>query len=232
MTRSFAEEDLEREQPRRDTEITLGPAMLLGIFCGLVLLCGLCFGVGYTAGRRSGPRSTVTITQSATGQTVTSQTGNTLQKPPAKGMIPSVSAQQAVVQVPQPTATDGTTNGNPLTSYAPTGSSAANDSQVRPALSGQPGGAQTTYPPSPAGQVQPAIAQGAGVMVQIAAVSHVEDANVLVNALRKHGYAVVTRREPADSLIHVQIGPFANRSDANAMSQRLLSDGYNAVVLP
>jgi cell division septation protein DedD len=69
-------------------------------------------------------------------------------------------------------------------------------------------------------------------MVQVAAVSHIEDANVLMNALRKRGYAVVARRQPADDLVHVQIGPFANRGDADAMSHKLLSDGYNAVVMP
>ena len=81
-------------------------------------------------------------------------------------------------------------------------------------------------------QVQPALPPGSGVMVQVAAVSHVDDANVLVGALRKRGYAVTARREPDDSLIHVQVGPFASRADANAMSQRLLNDGYNAVVMP
>ena len=69
-------------------------------------------------------------------------------------------------------------------------------------------------------------------MVQVAAVSHLEDANVLMGALRKRGYAVVARRAFADNLIHVQIGPFATRNDATAMSRRLLNDGYNAEVLP
>jgi cell division septation protein DedD len=69
-------------------------------------------------------------------------------------------------------------------------------------------------------------------MVQIAAVSHAEDAEVLVNALRKRGFAVVARRDAADGLIHVRIGPFANRNDANATRQKLLNDGYNAIVQP
>lgn len=69
-------------------------------------------------------------------------------------------------------------------------------------------------------------------MVQVAAVSHAEDASVLMNALRKRGYAVMERRGFSDNLIHVQIGPFANRNDALAISQKLLGDGYNAVVLP
>ena len=46
-----------------------------------------------------------------------------------------------------------------------------------------------------------------GWMVQIAAVSHPEDAEVLVNALRKRGYTVTARRDVGDSLIHVQTGP-------------------------
>ena len=67
-------------------------------------------------------------------------------------------------------------------------------------------------------------------MVQIAAVSHPEDADVLMNALRKRGYAVTARREPSDGLIHVRIGPFQSRMIAEQWKQKLLSDGYNAVV--
>jgi cell division septation protein DedD len=69
-------------------------------------------------------------------------------------------------------------------------------------------------------------------MVQIAAVSHTEDSDVLVSALRKRGYAVTARREPADSLIHVRIGPFTSRDEANRWRQKLMNDGYNAIVQP
>jgi cell division septation protein DedD len=68
------------------------------------------------------------------------------------------------------------------------------------------------------------------IMVQIAAVSHAEDAEVLVAALRRRGYPVTVRRELADNLIHVEIGPFVTRNDAEIMRQKLLSDGYNAIV--
>ena len=69
-------------------------------------------------------------------------------------------------------------------------------------------------------------------MVQIAAVSHPEDADVLVSALRKRGYAVSVHRDPVDALMHVQVGPFASHSDAAVMRQKLLNDGYNAIVQP
>jgi DedD protein len=67
-------------------------------------------------------------------------------------------------------------------------------------------------------------------MVQIAAVRLQTDANVLVSALERRGYHVVVRNESADSLLHVQIGPFNSRLDANNMRAKLLADGYNAVV--
>jgi cell division septation protein DedD len=69
-------------------------------------------------------------------------------------------------------------------------------------------------------------------MVQIAAVLHMEDANVLANALRRRGYVVTVRREPADGMIHVRLGPFSSREEANRWRDKLLGDGYNAIVQP
>ena len=71
-----------------------------------------------------------------------------------------------------------------------------------------------------------------GYMVQIAAVLHAEDANVLVGALRRRGFAATAERMPSDGLVHVRIGPFATHEEASRMSARLLGDGYNAMVQP
>jgi cell division septation protein DedD len=70
----------------------------------------------------------------------------------------------------------------------------------------------------------------ASVMVQVAMVSHPEDAEVLVNALRKRGYTVTAQRKPEDGLIHVWIGPFSSRDEAERWRLKLLDDGYNAIV--
>lgn len=67
-------------------------------------------------------------------------------------------------------------------------------------------------------------------MVQVAAVSHQEDADLLVAALKRKGYTVAARSEPQDKLIHIQVGPFPSKKDAEAMRQRLLGDGYNAIL--
>lgn len=67
-------------------------------------------------------------------------------------------------------------------------------------------------------------------MVQVAAVRVPQDAQILVDALKKHGYVAVVRNEPQDQLLHIQLGPYSSRADAIAMRSKLLSDGYNAVV--
>ncbi len=70
----------------------------------------------------------------------------------------------------------------------------------------------------------------AGVMVQIAAISNAGDADVLVRALGRHGYAPAVRKDAADGFLHVQVGPFASRGEAKSMQQKLLRDGYNAIL--
>jgi DedD protein len=70
-----------------------------------------------------------------------------------------------------------------------------------------------------------------GFMVQVAAVSRQEDADALAGALRKKQYPVfVMPGTGADKLLHVQVGPFAELKDAEAMKAKLAADGYNAIV--
>jgi cell division septation protein DedD len=67
--------------------------------------------------------------------------------------------------------------------------------------------------------------------VQVAAVSKHQDAEALVNALRKKQYPVfIASNEPLDRLFHVQVGPFSDLKDAETMKGRLAGDGYNPIV--
>jgi cell division septation protein DedD len=67
--------------------------------------------------------------------------------------------------------------------------------------------------------------------VQVAAVSKQDDANALVDALKKKQYpAFVANNSAADRLFRVQVGPFAEIKDAEAMRTRLISDGYSPIL--
>jgi DedD protein len=70
-----------------------------------------------------------------------------------------------------------------------------------------------------------------GYYVQVAAVTKPEDAQALVDALKKKQYPAITNNDSsADKLYHVQVGPFADLKDAEAMRARLVSDGYNPIL--
>jgi cell division septation protein DedD len=224
MHGAFDENGIEQARRRPDTEVTLGPMLLLGLFFGLVLLCGLCFGLGYSMGSH-GARLAPTAAQQP-GDQASSQADGSPAKPSAVSQIASP---------PQPPVTDQTLSGaNPSAGTQAPGATSAADANTAPPVVKPALPAVATAPAPVSVQPAPALraAQAGAIMVQIATVSQQEDADVLVAALRKRGYAVTARRDPYDNQFHVRIGPFSNRNDANATRQKLLRDGYNAVVQP
>jgi cell division septation protein DedD len=67
--------------------------------------------------------------------------------------------------------------------------------------------------------------------VQVAAVSRQEDAEALVEALKKKQYpAFAANNASIDKFYRVQVGPYAEIKDAEAMRARLIGDGYNPIV--
>ncbi len=236
MQRGIGGGELEPAEEQHDTELTLGPMMLAGLVLGLLVLCGLCFGLGYAAGRRGAAQQAAKGAQMPASVAMPAAAAASGAKPAATTPNPYQAPPAAVAGEPDETpAADGGALAE-LQGAVPAAPSnpSTMQQQVRPALpqaqSGAlPGAAAVGSAAATRAATQP---QGPLLMVQVAAVSHAEDAGVLVNALRKRGYAAMARHDAADGLIHVQVGPFTNRSDAVAMSQRLLGDGYNAMVVP
>jgi DedD protein len=219
------EEDLAPLEEQDDRELTLSSTTLLVIFFGLVLVCGLFFGLGYTLGHRS----STSAAERESGTTPVSETPAPISAAASfdSKPKPSPSAPTAVVADPAPVSSTDDTQAASTSSDTP---SQPQPQTVKLAL-------EEAKPVAPvqAAKVsaQPAATPASiptGIMVQIAAVSNPADANVLIGALQKHGYTVAARRQPTDTLIHVQIGPFPTRADAVAMRQKLLGDGYNAII--
>ena len=73
-------------------------------------------------------------------------------------------------------------------------------------------------------------AVASGYIVQVAAVSKQQDADALVAALRRKQYQVFVVTPATDTLFHVQMGPFSEAQDAEAIRSRLVADGYNPIV--
>lgn len=185
----------------QETEITLGTGKLLGIFFLLVAICAAFFTLGYLFGRGS----TATAASTTVVNTVPSTGSSAANKPSAGG--------SKSVETTQPATSDSS-----VSQTAPT---------QAPSL--VPAKATEDTGSTPPAEVR-TVSTGS-YMVQVAAVSKQEDAEILVNALRKKQYPVLmVANVPGDSLFHVQVGPFSDPKEAEAMRSRLAGDGYNAIV--
>jgi cell division septation protein DedD len=216
-----------------DREVTLNTGTVLALFFTLALICAVFFGFGYSMGRKSAQPAAVAASDGSPAPAAVSDTASSKPAPgsPAIQPIPGYMSQSEANAANEKAGAQSIKS-----SASTTPAPAAPVVQPRkPVVEAAPAPAPVvrTPPPAPAPVVAynsaPTATPAAGATyVQIAAVSHQEDADVLLNALQRRGYKVLARSDAADRLIHVQIGPFSDRKQAEATRQKLLGDGYNA----
>jgi cell division septation protein DedD len=215
------------EPAEQDREISLSTTTILGIFFALALLCAVFFGFGYSMGRKSAQPV------SGTPSEVTTKSENTSSKPaPGSPATPSTSSagrssagesQSTILPLDSP---------NPVSEdsrRAPTPIKAATPSPRSEVPADLP--SKSAIKPAGIIPVAAALPSLGSSVVQVAAMSHQEDADVVAVDLKRRGYTVAVRHEPQDKLFHVQIGPFATKKEADAMRQRLQADGYNNAIV-
>jgi DedD protein len=212
-----------RSDPNRaDREISLGAPTILGIFFGIALLCACFFGFGYTMGHssaRNAQAAAAAVTPAFGGSSgaIKPTAGSPVGRS-AVSFAPSVSNTPPVQSTPTETPQRAVVSLVPTT---PKNTIAPSDRIIA--------GDKPLVPPAPQqaiGSPQPATVY----MVQVAAVSSQDVADILLASLQKKGYTVAVHHEAQDKLLHVQIGPFPDRKDAEAMQKRVLADGFNAIV--
>jgi DedD protein len=186
----------------QDTEITLGTGKMLALFFGLVALCAVFFGMGFSLGR-----SSVRIMSSD---------------------LPAASPATSATLRPSAVKSTTTTPPADMTFYKAVQSKDGNSQSVPPESSTP--APEAALAPAPAASDPMAAPPLNAYFVQVAAVSKAEDAEALVDALKKKQYPAFSTNTPTDKLIHVQVGPYADIKDAEAMRAKLVSDGYNPIV--
>lgn len=224
----------ENPQEPQDREISLSPGLILGAFFALALVCAVFFGFGYSVGRRSTPLSN---TIAATSASVESSS-----KPSSGSFLGSRKAASGATLKPEEDNPEVAQPDSDLSrpskivdlhKPSPASSRIADAPETAIAANAASGSSASLHPPSivaPMPQVSKAPAGTIGPSVQVAAFSHQQDADLVAASLRKRGYDVSIRQEAQDKLLHVQLGPFATKKEADAMRQRLQADGYNAIV--
>ncbi|HTW57571.1 MAG TPA: SPOR domain-containing protein [Terriglobales bacterium] len=195
-----------------DTEITLGTGKLLVLFFGLVGICALFFALGYSLGRKSEPALT-TASAAVAPQTATAGNKSNSGAPASPPMTFYKSVEQK----------DANAELTPTTQAKPD----------TPTAAGNSGAANAGAPTAPAASAPDSAATlpTSAYFVQVAAVSKQEDADALVDALKKKDYpAFVAPSSATDALFRVQLGPYTDAKEAEAMRARLIGDGYSPIL--
>jgi|SRR5580658_5005028 DedD protein len=216
---------------QQDTEITLGTGRMLAIFFAFVLVCAFFFAIGFSLGRRTTLASASGWPSAPVGTPVTvvrpSAAKNGATQPAAQANSNDFSFYKAVGEKNA----DAATGPHDATAQGSTSQNSTNqNSKTQPAPA--PAAPPTTVAPvNTAADAAPAGSATSGYYVQVAAVSRQEDAEALVEALKKKQYPAFAANNPStDKYYHVQVGPYADVKDAEAMRARLIGDGYNPIV--
>src|SRR6266481_3726167 len=193
----------------QDTEITLGTGRMLALFFALVVICAGFFAIGFSLGRK------------ATGV----GSGNVLAAPagtPSSVVRPSPGKNNP----PPPSPSSGD-----FTFYKAVEQKNA-DTKLTPVDAQAPAAATSSEPPKPGENSAAATPPPSNAYyVQVAAVTRQEDADSLVEALKKKQYPAFFANNPSvDKYFRVQVGPYADIKDAEIMRGRLIADGYNPIL--
>ncbi len=209
---------------QEDTEITLGTGRMLAIFFGLVLVCAFFFAVGFSLGRKTAGTSTGSLLSTSTVS-------------PSAIVRPSAAKNDAMQPAGQSSdfgfykAVGEKTADTGLTPAVAEAHAASTGAGGTPTASTHTPADVGTAGSSTGGSAATAAPANGNYFVQVAAVSRQEDAESLVDALKKKQYPAFSSNNPAiDKFYHVQVGPYGELKDAESMKARLISDGYNPIV--
>jgi cell division septation protein DedD len=188
---------------------------LVGLFLGVVLLCGVFFTLGYVMGHTQygGSVHAETLTRRPT---------------PVPAAEPS-SADKKLSPAPAPSEWDFYNKKADAQPIAAVPAKAADENpEISPSLSTPP----DITPSKSQSAAAPAsrIAKGS-IVLQVAALRHQSDALAMAGLLQKKRFpSFVSAPVDGDTLYRVQVGPYADERSADEAKAALDHDGFKAII--
>ena len=169
---------------------------MLALFFGLVALCAVFFGIGFSLGKNSKTETATATTTAAPAVRPTAVKANNPRPPSDLTFYKAVGQKDPNSQLTaSSTDTDKDKSDKSKDKDDKAAPSSATATKSQPEDGNAPPDLTATSPQT-------------AYYVQVAAVSKQEDAGALVDALKKKQYAAFAANAPGDKLFHVQIGPF------------------------
>jgi DedD protein len=191
---------------------------LVGLFLGVVLLCGVFFTLGYVMGRTQ-YAGAVHASDAPTGSLSSrspapkNKAADVPASPPAGEWDFYSKKDNNHLEPPSkvPAPVSASPNGNDLSASAPA---------APPALAA----------PKPPAQFQPPRMFKGSIVLQVAALTHESDALAMADALQQKKFPSFVTAPTTDNFYRVQIGPYSNEQAADTAKGALDRAGFKAII--
>jgi len=203
---------------------------VIGLFLIMLLFSGLFFTLGYVMGRNQFDNP---VRAAASGNFSRPEPAVLPKADPAPKKAPAI--------FPSESASDPATSSNSEWEFYSNNKPAKSEPRLEPAPKA-PAVPPASTPVSSKTVVGPAATTtktivstasassipGGGLMLQVAACLHQDDAAAIANSLQKSHYTVVVLNPQKDKYYRVQVGPLRDQKSAEATKKGLESAGFNA----
>jgi cell division septation protein DedD len=195
-------------------DMVLESRHLIGLFLGVVVLCGVFFTLGYVMGRTQydGSVRAAALARDKGTPPVTAQKTEPATGVPAPGEWSYPAAAESKKPADQL---------QPAPKPAENVATRARDSAAAAKPADKPERAQSLK--------APLIPRGA-IVLQVAALSKESDALALAEVLQQKEFPAFVLNSNGGSLYRVQVGPYADKESADAAKRSLLREGFKAIV--
>jgi DedD protein len=196
---------------------------LVGLFLGVVLLCGVFFTLGYVMGRTQyGGAVHAAETGTKSSQPVPTTSPRVTNKPNAAPATPA----------PDPPDWD---KGDPVTPPAKhadppaTALKPAGKAVEKPSKPVEVAAAKNVKAKEPP-RFQPPVIGKNSIVLQVAATKQQRDALDMADVLQKKKFPSFVANSPADNFFHVQVGPYADLASAEKAQHALEQLGFKSII--
>jgi DedD protein len=186
---------------------------LVGLFLGVVLLCGVFFTLGYVMGRNQ------------FGRPVHAEEIRTREAP-----SPTSSAAKSKQSNPAPSSASG--------EWDFYGKSSPKNPAEIPAVATRNGGTSSatgakTKPvasTTPSARFQPPKMGKSAIVLQVSALTRQSDALAMADAIQQKGFPSFVVTPTTDNFYRVQVGPYADEKSADASKRALEQAGFKSII--
>ncbi|MGD0425579.1 MAG: SPOR domain-containing protein [Candidatus Acidiferrales bacterium] len=214
---------------------------LVGLFLGVVLLCGVFFTLGYVMGRTQ-YGGAVHAADGFNGNAPSASVSPKSKAAPAAKNAPAPappdnggwdfydnkkSASDHLEPAPAPTASAAATSANKTPASVP--AVATKSSNAPPPAATKTVAATPKQPAQPARFQPPAMGKNS-IVLQVAAVKLQRDALEMADAIQQKKFPSFVAISPADSFYHVQVGPYPDMPSAENAKRALEQLGFKPII--